>query len=130
MKSRFALLAMAMFFVLAVSGLAFCQPYIACDPQPEASVFRVRLSLDNGVTWGEWVEGPPVNSSMRFDVKPVAKGLYKGEAQAGADITLTDSQTGVVTVAREWSAGAFFILHKKHGKAPTTLRVLDEFAPL
>ena len=35
------------------------EPFLSADPQPEATAYRIRLSIDDGATWGAWTQGPP-----------------------------------------------------------------------
>ena len=102
---------------------AYPQPYIMSEPQTDASIYRLRLSTD-GTTWGPWFESPPVNNALKFSIADVPKGVYKGEAQAGATTTLKDEQSGVETFVTEWSQSGKFILNRKQGNAPTTLKVV------
>ena len=116
MKKLIVVLAI-MLFVSA----ALAQPYIISESQPEADAFRMRLSID-GITWGSWVEGPPVDGGMKFSIQSVPRGTYAGEAQARGTTELTDLQTGQVTQVQDFSPSAKFTLIRKPGNAPTVLR--------
>jgi hypothetical protein len=85
----------------------------------------MRLSADNGVTWGAWVEGNPVAGAMKFDIATTTPGAYKGEAQAGDNISVTDSTTGVVTTVFGWSASAPFLLNVKAGQKTINIKVIE-----
>lgn len=103
-------------FVLAVLSLLLftqassAEPYLTADPQPEATAYRVRLSTDNGTTWGAWTLGPPVQQRLLFDLRPIAPDDYTGEAQAQGTYTVTDSTTGATSSATVWSDSAPFRL--------------------
>lgn len=115
------LLIIAAILVIAATAMA-AGPYIVADPQTDATKYRMRLSADGGVTWGTWTEGPPVSNAMRFDLEPVPKGTYKGEAQAGGDVTVTDTTTGAVSTVFQWSVSAPFGLKKTPGNSPIHIR--------
>ena len=119
MKKLFLTLA-----ILAVAALAIASPFIVSDPQT-ATKYRLRLSSDNGATWGAWVEGVPVTGAMKFDIAATAAGNYKGEAQAGDNISVTDSTTGVTTTVFGWSASAPFLLVVKAGQKTINIRVIE-----
>ena len=110
--------------VLVLATLALAAPFIIADPQV-ASKYRMRLSADNGVTWGSWVEGNPVSGGMKFDIATTPVGSYKGEAQAGDTISVTDSTTGVTTSVFGWSASAPFLLVVKAGQKTVNIKVVD-----
>ena len=112
-------------FVMVIAAAALAAPFIVSDPQPEAQKFRMRLSADNGVTWGAWVEGVPVGNALRFDIAGTPKGTYLGEAQAGADVELTDSTTGQVSTVWQWSPSAPFVLKVRAGQKVANIRVVD-----
>ena len=119
MKKLFLTLA-----ILAVAALAIASPFIVADPQT-ATKYRLRLSSDNGATWGAWVEGVPVTGAMKFDIAATPAGNYKGEAQAGDNISVTDSTTGVTTTVFGWSASAPFLLVVKAGQKTINIRVIE-----
>jgi hypothetical protein len=111
--------------ILAVAALAVASPFIVADPNP-ATKYQMRLSADNGVTWGPWTEGAAVSGAMRFDVGANPAGAYKGEAQAwGVTSSLTDSTTGVTTTVIGWSASAPFLLDLKIGKKIVNIKVIE-----
>ena len=114
----------AIFAILLFALPALAQPYIVADPQADADKFRIRFSTDNGVTWGAWAEGPPVDGGLKFSIAGVAPASYKGEAQAGATVELTDSTTGVTTTVEAWSDSAPFLLTVRPGNAPAKIKVL------
>ena len=107
--------------ILAVATVASAQPYITSDPQPDADAFRMRLSPD-GITWGDWVEGPPVNGGMKFSIQAVQRGTYAGEAQAIGTTELTDLQTGQISQVQDYSPSAKFTLIRRPGNAPAVLK--------
>lgn len=117
-----AILVGLMCLVLVTSVMA--SPFIVADPQT-ATKYRMRLSADNGVTWGVWIEGDPVNGALRFDVEGIPKGDYKGEAQAGGNVSLTDSTSGATSVVWMWSASAPFVLNLRAGQVVVNLRVVE-----
>jgi hypothetical protein len=110
--------------ILAVAALAIASPFIVADPQV-ATKYRMRLSADNGATWGAWVEGNPVAGGMKFDIATTPVGSYKGEAQAGDTISVTDSTTGVTTTVFGWSASAPFLLVVKAGQKTINIKVIE-----
>jgi hypothetical protein len=120
MKKLFVLLAI----LVAFTGMALATPFIIADPQV-ATKYRMRLSSDNGATWGAWVEGVPVTGAMKFDIAATPVGNYKGEAQAGDNISVTDSTTGVTTTVFGWSAAAPFLLTVKAGQKTINIRVIE-----
>ena len=120
MKKLFLIVA-----ILAVTALAIASPFIVADPQ-SATKYQMRLSADNGVTWGPWTEGAAVSGAMRFDAGANPAGPYKGEAQAwGVTSSLTDSTTGVTTTVIGWSASAPFLLVVKAGQKTINIRVIE-----
>jgi hypothetical protein len=116
MKKLFLILA-----ILAFAVPAAAQPYVISEPQPDADAFRMRLSPD-GITWGDWVEGPPVNGGMKFSIQAVQRGTYAGEAQAIGTTELTDLQTGQVSQVQDYSPSAKFTLIRRPGNAPAVLK--------
>ena len=121
MKTKFALIA---FMLLVCFSIAIAAPFIVADPQV-ATKYRMRLSADNGTTWGAWVEGNPIAGGMKFDVATTPVGSYKGEAQAGDTISVTDSTTGVTTTVFGWSASAPFLLVVKAGQKTVNIKVIE-----
>lgn len=112
--------------ILIFAAPAMASPLVVADPQ-SATKYRMRLSADNGVTWGAWVEGNAVSGAMRFDVGANTPGPYKGEAQAwGVSTSLTDSTTGVVTTIIDWSASSPFVLNLKAGQKVVNIKVITE----
>lgn len=113
--------------VLMVAGPALAAgPYIVSDPDPEATLYRMRLSSDGGVTWGPWTEGPPVGQALKFDLGGVARGTYKGEAQAGGNVEVTDSTSGQVSTVFQWSSSAPFSLRVTPGKSPIHIKAATD----
>jgi hypothetical protein len=112
-------------FVLAMAALAIAGPFIVADPQTDATKYRMRLSADNGTTWGSWVEGNPVSNALKFDIAGTPKGTYLGEAQAGGNIELTDSATGQVSTVWQWSASAPFLLKVRAGQKTANIKVTE-----
>jgi hypothetical protein len=111
--------------VLVLATLALATPFIVADPQ-SATKYQMRLSADNGVTWGPWTEGVAVSGAMKFDVGTNPAGNYKGEAQAwGVTTSLTDSVTGVTTTVIGWSASAPFLLTLKVGQKTVNIKVIE-----
>ena len=110
--------------ILAFAAAAIASPFIIADPQG-ATKYRMRLSADNGATWGAWVEGAPIAGAMKFDIASTTPGNYKGEAQAGDNITVTDSTTGQVSTVFSWSASAPFLLTVKAGQKTINIRVIE-----
>ena len=121
MKIKFALIG---FMLLVCFTLAIASPFIVADPQT-ATRYRMRLSADSGATWGTWVEGNPVSGAMRFDIAGTAAGSYKGEAQAGGNVSVTDSTTGQVSTVWMWSATAPFLLNVAAGQTVVNIRVIE-----
>ena len=111
---------LVMVFVLA--SVAFAEPFLVADPQTDATKYRIRLAVGTG-PWSSWVEGPPVNSALRFDLGGTPAANYKGEAQAGATISVTDTTTGVVTSTDMWSPSAPFGLNVTTSSTPRGIRV-------
>jgi hypothetical protein len=114
----------ATLLMAAVASAAIAAPFIVADPQ-SATKYRMRLSADNGTTWGAWVEGPPINGSLRFDIAGTPAGNYKGEAQAGGEVSVTDSVTGQVSTVFMWSASAPFLLTVRPGQTAVNIRVIE-----
>jgi hypothetical protein len=119
MKRSIAIL----FFMLVFSAIVFASPFIISDPQTDATKFRMRLSADNGATWSAWVEGDPVSGGAKFDLAGVQKGVYKGEMQAGAYCSVTDSTTNVTTTVWIWSESAPFVLDQQISGKPVNIKV-------
>jgi hypothetical protein len=109
--------------ILAVSALAIASPFIVADPST-ATKYQLRLSSDNGVTWGAWVQGDPVSGALKFDIGSTAAGNYKGEVQAGGNVTVTDSTTGNVSTVFKWSASAPFLLVIQPGQTVVGIKVI------
>jgi hypothetical protein len=99
--------------------------FLVSDPQTDATSFRIRLSADNGSTWGAWSVGPPVSNAMRFDMSTYPAGTFKGEAQAGLTTSVTDTTTGVTTTSTAWSASSPFGLRTPSKVSPKAIRVID-----
>ena len=110
--------------VLILAAVALASPFITADPQT-ATKYRIRLSSDNGATWSAWTEGAPIAGAMRFDIAGTAPGSYSGEAQAGDNITLTDSTTGQVSTVFGWSASAPFLLTVRAGQRTVNIKVIE-----
>ena len=119
MKKLFLILAVLVFAVPAMT-----QPYITADPQTDASKYRMRMKVKDSATWGDWVEAPPVDNRLLFDISGVPTNHYDGEAQAGAEWELTDMTGMITTTVYAWSASAPFLLKVKRGNAPAQLTVL------
>ena len=120
MKNLFIVLA-----ILIFAAPAMATPFVVADPMT-ATKYQMRLSSDNGVTWGPWTEGAAVSGAMRFDVGANPAGAYKGEAQAwGVTSSLTDSTTGVTTTVTGWSASAPFLLNLKAGQKIVNIKVIE-----
>ena len=113
------------FAVLIFAVAAFAAPFIVADPQLDVTKYRMRLSADNGVTWSAWTEGVPVNNALKFDVSGTPKGTYLGEAQAGGDVELTDTTSGLVSTVWQWSASAPFVLKVRAGQTTTKIKITD-----
>jgi hypothetical protein len=96
--------------ILLLAGVAFAEPFLVADPMSEATRYRVRLSADNGTTWGSWVEGTPVNQAARFDLGGTPSGNYRGELQAYGSWRLTDSTSGQTSTVTTWTPSAPFLL--------------------
>jgi streptogramin lyase len=122
MKKHLFIIALVL---LAMAAVAVAAPFLVADPQ-EAAKYRIRLSADNGANWGAWVEGPPVNGALRFDIAGTPAGNYTGEAQAGGDVSVTDSTTGQVSTVFMWSTSAPFLLTVRPGQAVVNIRVIAE----
>lgn len=110
--------------VLALASLAMAAPFIVADPQ-SATKYQMRLSSDNGVTWGAWIQGDPVSGAMKFDIGSIAAGNYKGEAQAGGNVSVTDSTSGVTTTVFKWSTSAPFLLKIDIGQKTLNIKVIE-----
>lgn len=104
------LIAIIFLSILLFTSLVLAEPFIVSNPQTDATKFRMRLSADNGVTWGTWSEGNPVSNAMKFDLQPVTPGNYKGEAEAGGNVTVTDSTSNQTSTVFKWSDPAPFVL--------------------
>ena len=115
---------LAFMFVLCAVAMVMAAPFIVADPST-ATKYRMRLSADNGATWSAWVEGNPVAGAMKFDIVATPAGSYKGEAQAGGNVTVTDSTTGNVSTVWMWSASAPFLLNKLPGQVAVNIRVTE-----
>ena len=120
MKKLFVLITI----LVAFATIALAAPFIVADPQT-ATKYRMRLSADNGATWSTWTEGAPIAGAMKFDIAGTTPGNYKGEAQAGDNITLTDSTTGQTSTVFSWSASAPFLLTVKAGQKTINIRVIE-----
>lgn len=110
--------------VLAMAAVALAAPFIVADPQ-SATKYQMRLSSDNGATWSAWVQGDPVGGQMKFDIASTPAGSYKGEAQAGGNVTVTDSTTGAVSTVWMWSVSAPFLLNKLPGQKTINIKVIE-----
>ena len=111
--------------VLALASLAMAAPFIVADPQV-ATRYQMRLSSDGGTTWGPWVQGDPVSGAMRFDIGTTAAGNYRGEAQAGGNVSVTDTTTGNVSTVFKWSTSAPFQLTVVPGQTIINIKVITE----
>jgi hypothetical protein len=123
MRKVFVLAALSL--LLFNVGSVFADPFLVCDPQTDANKFRIQLSADNGSTWGNWVEGPPVSNAMRFDLSGTGAGTYQGRAQAGALVSVTDSTSGQTTNSQQWSASSPFVLRSSLPAVPKNTKVVD-----
>ena len=112
--------------ILISASIAIASPFIVADPDPTVTQYQIRLSSDGGTTWGNWVQGNPVANTMRFDIGTTPAGNYKGEVQAGANVTLTDSTTGQTSTVFKWSASAPFLLVVPTGKTVTHITVTTQ----
>jgi hypothetical protein len=110
--------------ILAVAALAIASPFITADPQ-SATKYQMRLSADNGATWSAWVQGDPVSGAMKFDIGTTPAGSYKGEAQAGGNVSVTDTTTGQVSTVFKWSASAPFSLTVVPGQTIIKIRIIE-----
>src|SRR4030067_839606 len=97
------LIAIIFLSILLFTSLVLAEPFIVSNPQTDATKFRMRLSADNGVTWGPWSEGNPVSNAMKLELQPVTPGNYKGEAEAGGNVTVTDSTSNQTSTVFKWS---------------------------
>jgi hypothetical protein len=111
--------------ILMLTVAAFAAPFIVADPQTDATKYRMRLSSDNGASWGSWIEGDPVGNALKFDISGTPKGTYLGEAQAGDNTELTDSTTGNVSTVWGWSASAPFALKVRPGQKTANIKVIE-----
>lgn len=118
MKTTFCALVFVLFAVVV-----FASPFLVADPATSTK-YRMRLSADNGVTWGAWVEGNPVNGAMKFDVAGMTNGTYLGEAQAWGDVEVTDSTSGAITSVGSWSTSSPFVL-KVRGQKVVNIKVIE-----
>jgi len=109
----FTILSAALLFLLV--PLVFASPFLSSDPNPTHTSYQVRLSADNGVTWGAWVEGPPKDNHLWFDLGTTAPGPYKGEAQGFGTWEVTDGMTGTKSSEQTWSPSAPFLLKVPSG---------------
>ena len=112
--------------ILAMAAVVLATPFLISDPQTDATKFRIRLSPDNGATWSAWVQGDPVEGAMKFDIGATPAGNYKGEAQAGGNVTVTDTTTGQTSTVFKWSASAPFGLTMAPGQTVIKIRVIEE----
>ena len=110
--------------ILAMAVSVMASPFIVADPQ-SATKYQMRLSADNGATWSAWVQGDPVGGQMKFDIASTPAGSYKGEAQAGGNVTVTDSTTGNVSTVWMWSVSAPFLLNKLPGQKTINIKVIE-----
>jgi len=97
-------------FLLWLVPLVFASPFLSSDPNPTHTEYQVRLSADNGATWGSWAEAPPRDAHLWFDLGTVAPGNYKGEAQGFGTWEVTDGLTGEKSSVQTWSPSAPFLL--------------------
>lgn len=116
-------LLIALTILIAFAGLALAEPFVVADPQADATRYRMRLSSDGGATWGTWAEGLPVSNAMRFDIANTPPANYSGQAQAGANVTVTDSTTGQTTTSLRWSNSAPFVLRVPNIQTPANVAV-------
>lgn len=110
--------------ILVIAATAMASPFIVADPNP-ATKYQMRLSADNGVTWTAWTQGDPVSGAMKFDIGATPAGNYKGEAQAGGNVSVTDTTTGQVSTVFKWSASAPFQLTVVPGQTIIKIRIIE-----
>jgi len=107
--------------ILLIAAPAMADPFLVADPQ-SAEWYAMRLSTDNGATWGAWTEGPPVEGALRFDLGGIPQGTYKGQARAGGNVTVTDEVTGEISTVWLWSDNAPFVLSVRSGSTPVKVK--------
>jgi hypothetical protein len=125
MRTKMLLVVVAVFLCLIFNQSNSHAQFLVSDPQTDATSFRIRLSADNGATWGAWSVGPPVSNAMRFDLSGYSAGTYQGQAQAGLTTSVTDTTTGVTTTSTAWSASSPFGLRTPSKVSPKAIRVID-----
>jgi hypothetical protein len=103
--------------IVAITSLALAEPFLTCDPQTDATKFRLRLSPST-----PWVEGPAVSGAMMFDLGGTTPGTYNGEAQAGGTFQVVDSVTGSISSVDSWSPSAPFVLTVRAGNRPAKVK--------
>jgi hypothetical protein len=78
--------------------------------------------LGQPTNFGAWGEGAAKAGAAWFNLESVPDGKYKGQIQAGGDITVTDTTSGISTTAFKWSSTAPFDLSSGTGSKPTGLK--------
>lgn len=119
-KTMFTLL-----FIL-FSTVSFAAPFLISDPSTSVVKYRVRLSMDNGQTWGPWGESAPdPTGALKVDLQSLTPANYKGEVQAyGVNISVVDSTTGYTsTTMGVWTPSAPFVLNVMTLNTPKNIRV-------
>jgi hypothetical protein len=96
--------------LLLIPALALASPFVISKPDTAAQKYRLRLSLDNGATWGAWAEGQPFENHLYFDLSTIPGDSYLGQAQSFGRFTLFDPVSGQTTYVDHWTTSAPFQL--------------------
>lgn len=118
-----AVIALLMMFALFVAQARAEGPYLTSDQQVGVTKYRMALApFGQPTNFGAWAEGAAKSGAAWFNLESVPDGKYKGQIQAGGDITVTDTTSGISTTAFKWSSTAPFDLSSGTGSKPTGLK--------
>lgn len=100
----------AVLLLLLIPAFAVAGPFVISNPDTAAQKYRIRLSLDNGASWGAWAEGQPFENHLYFDLSTTPGNTYSGQAQAFGRFTVVDPVSGQTTYVDQWTISAPFQL--------------------
>ena len=112
----------AVLLLLLIPAFALASPFVISNPDTAAQKYRIRLSLDDGATWGAW-SGGSLQNHLYFDLSTTPGDTYLGQAQAFGRFTLVDPVSGQTTHVDQWTTSAPFQLTVP--KTITGIRVIE-----
>lgn len=107
--------------IIAPAIAAAGEPVLTSDPQVGVTRYRVRLGAN-----AEWTEAEASAAGAAwFPLASWPRGTYPAcEIQAGGNVSITDTVSGVKTEGWQWSASAPFVYAKMAGATPTGVKMV------